>query len=102
MDFLMREARPDNAEAFVVALNPIIESDKYTVLDKSFSVEEEREFIRNFPKRGVLHVADSRTTERSSTRFLSRAFLRFRLAANPYSIGRGLIRLQSLSEDVKL
>ncbi len=61
MDFLIREARPDDAEGFVGVLNPIIESGKYTVLDTPFSVEEEREFIRNFPKRGVLHVAERRS-----------------------------------------
>ncbi|GAB4332058.1 MAG: GNAT family N-acetyltransferase [Candidatus Abyssubacteria bacterium] len=58
MELRIRRALPDDAEAIVRILNPIIEAGRYTVLDRTFTVEEEREFIANFPKRGVFHVAE--------------------------------------------
>jgi len=39
-------------------LNPIIKVGKYTVLNTPLSVEDERNFIANFPERGVFHVAE--------------------------------------------
>jgi L-amino acid N-acyltransferase YncA len=60
MDLLIREARPSDAEGIVRVLNPIIEAGLYTVLDTSLTVEEEREFITRFPRRGVFHVAQRR------------------------------------------
>ena len=38
-------------------LNTIIAARIYTALDTTFSVEEQRAFIRNFPRRGIFHVA---------------------------------------------
>jgi L-amino acid N-acyltransferase YncA len=61
MDIAIRQARPDDAEAVVGILNPIIETGQYTVLDGPFSVEEERRFISSFPPRGIFHVAESRS-----------------------------------------
>ena len=58
MDLLIREVRSDDAEALVGILNPIIESGAYSALDTPFTVEAEREFLRNFPPRGVFHVAE--------------------------------------------
>jgi L-amino acid N-acyltransferase YncA len=60
MDIAIREAHPDDAEAVVGILNPVIETGKYTVLDGPFSVEEERRFIASFPPRGIFHVAQRR------------------------------------------
>jgi len=60
MDIAIREARPDDAEAVVGILNPIIEDGEYTVLDGPLSVEDERRFISTFPPRGIFHVAQSR------------------------------------------
>lgn len=57
MDLLVREVRPDDAEAIVGIINPIIETGGYTVFDVPFTVEAEREYILNFPQRGVFHVA---------------------------------------------
>jgi L-amino acid N-acyltransferase YncA len=54
---IVREATPDDAEAVVGILNPIIESRAYTALDTPFSVEAERQFIVQFPVRGIFHVA---------------------------------------------
>lgn len=60
MDVVIREARPEEAEAIVAILNPIIEAGAYTALDTPASVEQEREFILKFPERGVFHVAENR------------------------------------------
>lgn len=57
MQFLILEAQPDHAEAMVSILNPIIEAGIYTSLDTTFSVDDERKFITDFPERGILHVA---------------------------------------------
>ncbi len=64
MDVAIRRARPDDAEAVVGILNPVIETGEYTVLDGPFSVEEERRFISDFPPRGIFHVATSRPDAR--------------------------------------
>ena len=45
-------------------LNPIIAARIYTALDTTFSVEEQRAFIRNFPRRGIFHVAVDSTSLR--------------------------------------
>ncbi|MCI0661725.1 MAG: GNAT family N-acetyltransferase [Acidobacteria bacterium] len=57
MDLLIREARPEDAEAIVGIFNPIIEAGVYTVFDTPFTIEAERNYILNFPQRGVFHVA---------------------------------------------
>jgi L-amino acid N-acyltransferase YncA len=56
----IRPVRSEDAEGIVRVLNPIIESGKHTVLDKTFTADEEREFIAAFPERGVFLVAESR------------------------------------------
>jgi L-amino acid N-acyltransferase YncA len=53
----IREATPNDAEAIVGILNPIIEARVYTAFDTPFTSEVEREYIRAFPARGVFHVA---------------------------------------------
>jgi aminoglycoside N3'-acetyltransferase/L-amino acid N-acyltransferase YncA len=55
----VRRGTPDDAAGIVAVLNPIIESGQYTVLDRPFSVEEERDFLRNLPDRSILHVAET-------------------------------------------
>lgn len=57
MKLIIRSAQPEDAAAIVAIFNPIIESGKYTVFDSAFTVEAEREYIANFPARGVFHVA---------------------------------------------
>ena len=64
MDVLIREARPGDAERIVAILNPAIESGKYTVLDTPVTVDGEREFIFEFPARGIFHVAQDRQMSR--------------------------------------
>ncbi len=58
MPMLIREVRPDDAEAILAILNPIIESGAYSALDTPFTVAAEREFIQSFPRRGVFHLAE--------------------------------------------
>jgi ribosomal protein S18 acetylase RimI-like enzyme len=58
MPLLVREVRPDDAEAILSILNPIIESGAYSALDTPLTVEAEQEFIHSFPQRGVFHVAE--------------------------------------------
>jgi L-amino acid N-acyltransferase YncA len=60
LDLLIREAQPDDAEAIVSIFNPIIEAGVYTAFDTPFTVETEREYILNFPQRGIFHVAERR------------------------------------------
>lgn len=38
-------------------LNPIIEAGAYTALDTPLTLDEQRRFIREFPARGIFHVA---------------------------------------------
>jgi L-amino acid N-acyltransferase YncA len=54
----VRSATPDDAQGIIDILNPIIEDGRFTVLDTPFTVEAERAFIQNFPKRGIFHVAE--------------------------------------------
>ena len=53
----IRDAVPDDADGIVAVLNPIIAARIYTVLDTPCTIQVEREFIRNFPGRGIFHVA---------------------------------------------
>jgi L-amino acid N-acyltransferase YncA len=58
VELLIREARPDDAGAIVRILNPIIEAGAYSMLLTPFTAEAEREFIVNFPPRGIFHVVE--------------------------------------------
>ncbi len=59
MSIVIRDVRPDDAAAVSGILNRIIEAGVYTVLDRPFSVDEERRFIEAFPRRGTFLVAES-------------------------------------------
>ena len=61
---LIRQVTPDDASGVAAILNSIIAARVYSVLDSPVSVEEEREFIRRFPTRGVFHVAEDTTAGR--------------------------------------
>lgn len=54
----IRDAVPDDAEAIVEIFNPIIATGLYTAFDTPLTTPFEREYIRNFPARGVFHVAE--------------------------------------------
>lgn len=64
MDLVIREVRPGDAPAIVAILNPIIQARVYTVLDARLSVEAERDFIAEFPERGLFHVAEDRGNQK--------------------------------------
>jgi L-amino acid N-acyltransferase YncA len=57
MHLEIRKARPDDAEAIVRILNPIIEAGAYTVFDTPFTAEAEREYLLKFPAQGVFLLA---------------------------------------------
>jgi L-amino acid N-acyltransferase YncA len=65
---VVRDVDPSDAEAIVRILNPIIDARVYTALDTPFSVEAERNYILNFPQRGVWKVA-IRQSDRSLVGF---------------------------------
>ena len=48
---------PEDAEAIVRILNPIISARVYTAFDEPFSIEAERDYIAGFPSRGIWKVA---------------------------------------------
>ncbi len=52
----------DDAEAIINIFNPIIATQKYTLLDTPLTVEAEREFLANFSPRGIFHVAELQDT----------------------------------------
>lgn len=64
MTIAVRDVSIDDAAAIVDILNPIIETGLYSALDTTLSVEDERQFIRAFPSRGVFHVAVDRASGR--------------------------------------
>jgi L-amino acid N-acyltransferase YncA len=53
----IRPVQVEDAEGIVRVLNPLVESGSYTVLDRPFTVEQERHFIASFPGQGVFQVA---------------------------------------------
>ena len=57
MSLEIRAARPQDADAIVRILNPIITAGVYTAFDTPFTPEEEADYIRNFPARGVFLLA---------------------------------------------
>jgi L-amino acid N-acyltransferase YncA len=52
-----RDVTIEDAEQILAILNPIIAARCYTAMDTAFTVDEEREFIRTFPARGIFLVA---------------------------------------------
>ncbi len=57
MGFLIRNVREADAAAIVAVLNPIIRAGIYTAMDEPFSVDDQVDFIRGFPQRGIYHIA---------------------------------------------
>lgn len=57
VNITVREAKLEDAQGILNILNPIIETKKYSVMIKAFTLEEEINFIKNFPERGIFHVA---------------------------------------------
>jgi L-amino acid N-acyltransferase YncA len=57
MDLTVRDAGPDDAEAIVAILNPIIEARIHTAFATPFTVAAEHEYLLKFPARGIWKVA---------------------------------------------
>ena len=64
MDLHVRDVAPADAEAMIGILNPIIAARIYTALDTPFTADAERDYIRNFPPRGIWKVAVDRAENR--------------------------------------
>ena len=64
MELSVRDAEPADAEGVVCVLNPIIQARVYTAFDTPFRVEAERDYLLNFPARGIWKVAIRRSDER--------------------------------------
>jgi L-amino acid N-acyltransferase YncA len=59
MEFSIRTVREEDAGSIVELLNSIIRAGKYTIMDVPFSVDDQLDFIRKFPERGVYNAAVS-------------------------------------------
>jgi L-amino acid N-acyltransferase YncA len=57
LELLIRDVQANDAKGIVDIFNPIIEAGLYTVFDTPFTIDAEREYILNFPERGIFHVA---------------------------------------------
>ena len=55
----IRRSEPDDAAGVAAVLNGVIRGGSPTLLDTTFSVEEERAYIENLPARSFLHVAET-------------------------------------------
>ena len=54
----IRFATPDDAEAAAGVINAVIAERRYTIFDRPFSVDEERQFIRSLGERQALFLAE--------------------------------------------
>ena len=63
MSLTIREVAIEDAQGIIDVLNPIIIEARYTILDQTFTVDEEKAFIESFPERGVFSVAVNETTK---------------------------------------
>ncbi|OBT31612.1 GNAT family N-acetyltransferase [Vibrio splendidus] len=62
MSLTIRQVTVEDAQGIIDVLNPIIIEARYTILDQTFTVDEEKAFIESFPERGVFSVAVIETT----------------------------------------
>ncbi|TCW19034.1 GNAT family N-acetyltransferase [Vibrio crassostreae] len=62
MSLTIREVTVEDAQGIIDVLNPIIIEARYTILDQTFTVDEDKAFIESFPERGVFSVAVNEAT----------------------------------------
>jgi L-amino acid N-acyltransferase YncA len=99
-NLLTRAACPDDAEAIVGILNPIIEAGTFTVFDTPFTVDAEREYLTAFPPRGVFQVA-IRASDRQIVGFQSmEPFAGFTRAFDHVGVLRTYVALASRRQGV--
>jgi L-amino acid N-acyltransferase YncA len=60
VSIVVREAKVEDAIGIIHVLNPIIEARANSVFTTTFSEQEERDFVAQFPKQGIFHVAVAR------------------------------------------
>lgn len=63
MSLTIRQVTVDDAQGIIGVLNPIIIEGRYTILDQTFTLEEEKGFIESLSERGVFSVAVNQTTD---------------------------------------
>ena len=59
MELSVRDVEPADAAGLVRVLNPIIEARCYTAIDTPVSVDIERDYVIDFPERGIWKVASA-------------------------------------------
>lgn len=57
MGFSVRRVKEEDAESIIELLDPIIRIGTYTIMDQQLSVDDQIEYIRGVPERGVFNVA---------------------------------------------
>jgi len=57
MNLIVRKVKREDALGIINVLNSIITDGRFSILDTIFTEEEEEQFIKNFPERGVFNVA---------------------------------------------
>jgi L-amino acid N-acyltransferase YncA len=57
MELSVRDVEPTDAAGLVRVLNPIIEARCYTAIDTPVSVDIERDYVIDFPERGIWKIA---------------------------------------------
>ena len=57
MEITIRHVKETDAAVIVALLNPIIAAGTYTAMTETFSAADQLDFIRNFPQRGIYHIA---------------------------------------------
>lgn len=57
MNYSIRPATEQDAGSIIELLNPIIEAGIYTIMEDPLSLEDQIEYMRKFPARGVFNVA---------------------------------------------
>ena len=62
MELVIRRAREADAALMIELLNPIIRAGGYTVMDEPLTLDDQIDFIRFFPERGVFLAAFSAST----------------------------------------
>ena len=63
-DLIVRQATQEDAEGILGVLNPIIETGLYSAMDTPFTIDQERDYIRQLPARAVLNLAVRQSDQR--------------------------------------
>lgn len=64
MEITIRTVRETDAQSIIELLNPLIHAGTYTIMDQPLTIEEQRNFIHTFPKRGIFNIALSENDQK--------------------------------------